>query len=83
MDVGAHGGGDIEKSEEGKVCDVHFNNKNRFHFYLLVLQYFECVLRRKFVVEDELPDEVFSELDIEAIEKSIIVVPDSESDKVL
>ena len=38
---------------------------------------------RKVVFQDELIDEDMSELDIEAIEKSIIVVPDSESSEVL
>ena len=55
-----------------------------FPFIILVI-YFQNVvksLRKKFIVEDELPDEVFLELDIEAIEKSIIDIPDSESDKV-
>ena len=41
------------------------------------------VCRKKVVLEDELPDEAFSKLDIEAIGKNIIEVPDSESAKVL
>ena len=38
---------------------------------------------RKVVIEDELTDETLSELDVETIGKSIIVVPDSESSEVL
>ena len=55
-----------------------------FLFIILVIYVQNVVksLRKKFIVEDELPDEVFLELDIEAIEMSIIDIPDSESDKV-
>ena len=51
-----------------------------FLFIILVIYVQNVVksLRKKFIVEDELLDEVFSELDIEAIEKRIIVSPDSE-----
>ena len=41
------------------------------------------VVKRKIVIQDELSDETLSALDIEAIEKSIIVIPDEESSKVL
>ena len=41
------------------------------------------VVRRKIVIEEELSDETLSALDIEAIKKSIIVVPDEESSNVL
>ena len=41
------------------------------------------VVKRKVVIEQELSDETLSALDIEAIEKSIIVVPDEESSKFL
>ena len=41
------------------------------------------VFRRKIIIQDELSDETLSALDIEAIEKNIIVVPEEESSKVL
>ena len=41
------------------------------------------VFRRKIVIQDELFDETLSTVDIEVVEKSIIVVPDKESSKVL
>ena len=41
------------------------------------------VFKRKIVIQDELSDETLSALNIEAIEKNIIVVLDDESFKVL
>ena len=42
-------------------------------------QIVEKLFRRKVVLQDDVTDEALSKLDLEAIEKSIIVVPDSES----
>ena len=52
----------------------------------IVVTIFNIILnavKRKIVIQEELSDETLSTLDIEAIEKSIIVVPDEESSKFL
>ena len=41
-------------------------------------QIVEKLFRRKFVLQDDMTNEALSKLDLEAIEKIIIVVPDNE-----
>ena len=81
FDVDPHGSGDIKKTERAKVCDNHFFDQFEYRVIIIVVSFriVEKVFRRKVVFQDELTDEALPKLDIEAIEKSIIVVPDSES----
>ena len=85
LEADPHGGEDVEKMEGAKVCDNHFFNQFEYGVIIFAIsfQIVEKVFRRKVVLQDELPDEALFELDIEVIEKSIIVVPASESVEVL
>ena len=81
FDVDPHVAGGVEKTEGAKVCDNHCFDQFEYGVIIVFIpfQIVEKLFRRKVVIQDDVTDEALSDLDLEAIGKSIIVVPDSES----
>ena len=68
------------KKIEAKVCDNHFliSLNNGVIIVVISIQIVEKLFRRKVVIQDEVTNEALSELELEAIEDIIIMVPDSD-----